>query len=165
MEYWDRTASPLERVALRASAVQAVSMGERKRQVAQRFGVTRQTLHNWVVRHRRGGTAALAASRRARRAGYSSPRRRHRSPTRSCIVSGDRSRGYTRWTKKAIAAFVEQTFGIRFSAWQVDSHLRRWGFESHKEVRRAFMSVPGQAGARTTVTTVQPREGRCCEMH
>lgn len=47
---------------------------------------------------------------------------------------------FTRWTKKAIAAFIHQRFGVSFSAWQVDCHLRRWGFESHKEARRAFMN-------------------------
>jgi len=66
MEYWDLTMSPRERAALRASAVQAVSEGERKSHVAQRLGITRQTLHSWVNKHRRGGMAALAAKPRGR---------------------------------------------------------------------------------------------------
>jgi transposase len=66
MEYWDHTIGPRERVALRAAAVGAVNSGEKKCRVAQRLGVTRQTLHNWVERHRRGGTAALAARPRGR---------------------------------------------------------------------------------------------------
>lgn len=66
MEYWDRTIGPQERVALRASAVQAVSAGEKKLHVARRLGITRQTLHNWVARHRYGGTAALVAKPRGR---------------------------------------------------------------------------------------------------
>jgi transposase-like protein len=64
--------SPQERMALRASAVQAVGAGERKSHVAQRLGITRQTLHSWVLKHQRGGTAALAAKPRGRTApGYS----------------------------------------------------------------------------------------------
>ena len=66
MEYWDHTVGPQERVALRVSAVQAVSNGEKKRHVALRLGVTRQTLHNWVAKHQHGGTAALAAKPRGR---------------------------------------------------------------------------------------------------
>lgn len=66
MEYWDHTIGPHERVALRESAVQAVSAGEKKLYVARRFGITRQTLHNWVARHRDGGTAALVAKPRGR---------------------------------------------------------------------------------------------------
>jgi len=66
MEYWDHTMSPQERVALRACAVLAVSNGEMKSRVAKQLGITRQTLHNWVNKHRLGGTAALAAKPRGR---------------------------------------------------------------------------------------------------
>ena len=52
------------------------------------------------------------------------------------------SERYTRWTKKAIAAYVEQSFGVPFNAWQVDSHLRRWGFDSHKDARRVLSHNP-----------------------
>jgi len=38
-------------------------------------------------------------------------------------------------------------FGTRLSAWQVDNHLRRWGFESPKQARRAFMINPAREGA------------------
>lgn len=66
MDYWDRTLGPLGRMALRASAVQAVVGGEKKLHVAMRFGITRQTLHNWVIKHQRGGKEALAAKPRGR---------------------------------------------------------------------------------------------------
>ncbi len=149
MEYWDQTMGPRERVALRASAVQAVSRGEKKRHVAQRFGITRQTLHNWVARHRSGGTAALAARPRGR------SRRQVLEPWQEAQIAGairmlppwTVNPRYTRWTKKAIAEYVELSFGVAFNAWQVDSHLRRWGFESHKQVRRAFMNVQDRVGA------------------
>jgi len=66
MEYWDHTMGPRERVALRESAIQAVGNGEKKRHVARRLGITRQTLHNWVAKHQSGGTEALAAKPRGR---------------------------------------------------------------------------------------------------
>lgn len=142
MEYWDHTMGQQERVALRARAVQAVKAGEKKRLVAQRFGVTRQTLHNWVAKHRLGGTEALVAKPRGR------ARRRVLEPAQEAQVAdailllppSTVHQRFTRWTKKAVAGFVEQRFGVRLSEWQVDSHLRRWGFESHKQVRRAFMT-------------------------
>lgn len=141
MEYWDHMMGQHEREALRASAVQAVNAGEKKLHVARRFGITRQTLHNWVAKHRRGGAEALAAKPRGR------ARRRVLEPAQEAQIAGailllspsTVHQRFTRWTKKAIAGFVEQRFGVRLSAWQVDSHLRRWGFESHKQVRRAFM--------------------------
>jgi len=51
---------------MRASAVQAVRNGEKKLHVALRFGITRQTLHNWIAKHQRGGMEALAAKPRGR---------------------------------------------------------------------------------------------------
>lgn len=141
MEYWDHTMGSRDRVELRARAVEAVTGGEKKSHVARRLGVTRQTLHNWVAKHQRGGASALAARPRGR------ARRRVLEPWQEAQVAGairllspsTVDGRYTRWTKKAIAGFVEQRFGVRLSAWLVDSHLRRWGFGSHKEVRRAFL--------------------------
>lgn len=144
VEYWDHTMGPRERVELRTRAVQAVSSGEKKRHVAQRFGITRQTLHNWVSKHRLGGVEALAAKPRGR------SRRQVLEPWQEAQIAGaimllppgTVHPSYTRWTKKAIAEYVENCFGIPFNPWQVSSHLRRWGFDSHKQGRRAFLNKP-----------------------
>jgi transposase-like protein len=66
VDYWDQTIGKHERVALRARAAQAVSAGEKKCHVARRFGITRQTLHNWVAKYRSGGAEALVAKPRGR---------------------------------------------------------------------------------------------------
>ena len=142
MQYWDHSIGPQARVELRASAVLAVRKGEKKRQVALRLGITRQTLHNWVTKHQCGETAALVAKPRGR------SRRPLLEPWQEAQVAGaimflppsTVSERYTRWTKKAIADYVEQSFGVPFNAWQVDSHLRRWGLYAPKVVRRAFMN-------------------------
>ncbi len=142
MEYWDHTMGPRERVALRASAVQAVSAGEKKLYVARRLGITRQTLHNWVIKYQSGGTKALAGRPRGR------SRREVLEPWQEAQVAGaimllppsTAGEQYTRWTKNAIAAYVEKSFGIRFNLWQVNCHLRRWGIDADKPVRQAFMN-------------------------
>lgn len=149
VEYWDQTIRPQERAVLRTSAVQAVSSGEKKCHVARRLGITRQTLHNWVAKHQRGGTAALIAKPRGR------TRRRVLEPWQEAQVARairllspqTVHTRYTRWTKRAIAEYVEQSFGVPFNVWQVDSHLRRWGFESHKQMRRLFMKNRARDGA------------------
>jgi hypothetical protein len=66
MYYWDSAKGSCERVALRVIAVRSVAGGERKSDVAQRFGITRQTLDAWVTKHRTGGMEALAARPRGR---------------------------------------------------------------------------------------------------
>lgn len=76
MSYWDSAKGPCERVALRVMAVRSVAGGERKSDVAQRFGITRQTLDAWLTRHRAGGMEALAARPRGRTKTNSSDRDR-----------------------------------------------------------------------------------------
>ena len=66
MYYWDSAKGPCERMALRVIAVRSVAGGESKSGVAQRLGITRQTLDAWVARHRTGGMEALAARPRGR---------------------------------------------------------------------------------------------------
>ena len=141
MEYWDHLLGTQERAALRLNAVQAAMSGEKKRDVAQRFGITRQSLHNWIARHRRGGTAALVAKPRGRaRRSVLEPWQEAQLAEAVMLLSPSTVHSrFTRWTKKAVAGFVELRFGVRLKEWQVDSHLRRLGFESHKDVRRAYM--------------------------
>lgn len=142
MEYWDHTIGPQDRAALRESAVLAVRGGEKKRHVAKQLGITRQTLHRWVMNHKLGGTEALAAKPRGR------SRRQVLEPWQEAQIAGTImllppgtvNPSYTRWTKKAIAEYVEKSFGIPFNTWQVNSHLRRWGFDLHWPVQQAFMN-------------------------
>jgi transposase len=58
------------------------------------------------------------------------------------------------WTKKAIAGFVEQSFGVHLPEWIVSAYLRDWGFPSQKEVRRAF------EGASAPILALQAKAGR-----
>jgi len=148
VEYWNHIAGPGERIELRARAVRAVLEGEKKTHVARRYGITRQTLHTWVNRHRVGGADALVPKPAGR-----APRQVLEAWQEAQVADAIRAlppwtvqEHYTRWTKKAVAAYVEQSFGVRFSPWQVDSHLRRWGFGSHKEARRAFMNTTVRGG-------------------
>lgn len=76
MYYWDSAKGPCERIALRVIAVRFVAGGESTSDVAQRFGITRQTLEAWVNKHRTGGMEALAARPRGRRKTNGSDRER-----------------------------------------------------------------------------------------
>jgi transposase-like protein len=59
MEFSFRRAGPEARLALRTCAVNGVLDGQKRSDVALRFGITRRTLCNWVARHRLGGAEAL----------------------------------------------------------------------------------------------------------
>lgn len=151
MECWNQAMDVGEWAALRSRAVQAVLAGDKKIAVARRYGITRQTLHNWVTRHRLGGAEALRSKPRgrARRLVLETWQEAQVAGAIRIVPPWTVNPRYTRWTKRAIAEYVERSFGVLFSTWQVDSHLRTWGFDSHKDVRRAFLDNPARAGSRS----------------
>jgi transposase len=61
-----RSLSPEAQEALRMKAVQAVLEGRTKTEVAELFGVTRQTVGGWVKAYREHGEKALRAQRQGR---------------------------------------------------------------------------------------------------
>jgi transposase len=128
-----------EQEALRREALQAVMNGEKKIHVAERLGVTRQAVHQWVRKYRAGGPASLEARPRGRR------KIRPLLPWQEEQVSGAILRQppsrlnlqASAWTKRAIADFVEESFGVRLPEWIVSAYLKDWGFSSQRDVRRA----------------------------
>jgi transposase len=139
-----------EQEALRREALQAVMKGENKSRVAERLGVTRQAVHQWVRRYRAGGPASLEAKPRGRR------KIRPLLPWQEELVTGAILRRPpggpglqgAAWTKRAIADFVEENFGVRLPEWIVSAYLRDWGFSSQREVRRAFADPSALTAAR-----------------
>lgn len=135
-----RFLTPEQQEALRHAALQAVMSGEKKTRVAERLGVTRQAVHHWVRKFRAGGAANLKARPRGRR------KIRPLLPWQEELVAGAILGQSPRrlnlrasaWTKKAIAAFVADRFGVELPEWIVSAYLRDWGFSSQREVRRAF---------------------------
>ena len=128
-----------EQEALRREALQAVMNGEKKIHVAARLGVTRQAVHQWVRKYRAGGPAGLEARPRGRR------KIRPLLPWQEEQVTGAILRQppsrlnlqASSWTKRAIADFVEESFGVRLPEWIVSAYLKDWGFPSQRDVRRA----------------------------
>ena len=129
-----------EQEALRREALQAVMNGEKKSRVAERFGVTRQAVHHWVRRYRAGGAAGLETRPRGRRKIRPLLPWQEEQVTGAILrrrPSGPGLQGAA-WTKRAIADFVEENFGVRLPEWIVSAYLRDWGFPPQREIRRAF---------------------------
>lgn len=150
--------------ALRLRAVEAVLLGEKKGAVARRFGVTRQSLHAWIRKHRLHGPEGLATRSRG-----PVPRSLLEPRAEAAVVGTitscmprDAGLAFPCWTRGAVAALVELRHGVRPSHWQVDRMLRRWGFAVQREVRRAYRRVPPAVRhllARATIETL-PAPGK-----
>jgi len=131
--------APERQESLRREALQAVMNGEKITHTATRLGVTRQAVHRWIRRYRAQGPLSLETRPRGRR------KIRPLMPWQEQVVAGALLHQpparpdlqAAAWTKRAIADFVETSFGVRLPEWIVSAYLRDWGFSSQREVRRA----------------------------
>ncbi|HEY5998542.1 MAG TPA: helix-turn-helix domain-containing protein [bacterium] len=149
MEPGFRLLTNKEQEKLRQEAVQAVQQGEPPSRVARRLGVTRQAVHHWIRRYRAGGPAGLRTQPRGRRKirpllpwqEERVSRAILRVPPAALNVQA------SSWTKRAIADFVEDSFGVRLPEWIVSAYLRDWGFGPQRVVRHAFADPAARAEA------------------
>ena len=129
---------------LRKKAVNAVLNGAKQMEVAQLFGVTRQSVGKWVRAYREGGRRQLEAKRRGRPKGGSLLPWQAAQIAKTVI---DRPPEQLRlpfflWNREAVSQLIEGRFGIRLSVWTVGRYLSRWGFTPQKPVRRALERNP-----------------------
>jgi transposase len=145
----DRDARSLPQAAqeeLRRRAVTLVGEGKSQVEVAALLGVTRQAVGNWVRAHRRGGSEALAAGKRGRRAGAKTALAAWQQAQIAKAIA-DKNPDQLKlpgflWTRALVCDLVEQRFGIRVSEKTAGRYLRSWGFSPQKPMRRAFEQSP-----------------------
>lgn len=143
-----RKLSPKTQEAIRIKAVDAVLSGMTQTEVAQIFGVARQSLNRWVQAQREGGWDALKAKKRGRpeggllkgwQASAISRMIRDKEPDQYHFP-------FHLWTREGVALLIESKYGIRLSVWTVSRYLRRWGYTPQKPVRRAYEQDPQRVG-------------------
>ena len=135
-----RSLHPQAQENIRRKAVEAVRLGCTQMEVARVFGVTRQSVGDWMKRHRARGSKGLKAKQRGRPTGGSL------KPWQAAqVVRTIEDRcpeqlkfPFSLWTREAVGLLIERRFGIRLSIWTVGRYLARWGFTPQKPIRRAF---------------------------
>jgi len=140
-----RSLSPAAQEALRLRAVQAITAGMKQTEAVRVFGVSRAAIGKWMKQYRQGGAKTLKAKPQGR------PKGRSRlAPWQAAqIVRSITDRTpdqlklpFVLWTREAVAALIEQRFGVRLSVWTVGRLLARWGLTPQKPVRRAWEQNP-----------------------
>lgn len=129
---------------LRRRVVVAVRGGMYQAEAARTFGVSRQSVNNWMKRCRLGGLRRLRSGRRGR-----PPVQRlapYQAATAVRLIT-DRcpdqlQLSFALWTREAVGELLARRFGVQVSVWTVGRYLRRWGFTPQKPVRRAYERDP-----------------------
>lgn len=139
-----RFLSPRAQEDLRRRVVAAVRGGMFQAEAARTFGVSRQSVNNWMKNCLSGGLRRLRSRRRGR-----PPVQRlapHQAATAVRLIT-DRCPDqlklpFALWTREAVGELLARRFSVQVSVWTVGRYLRRWGFTPQKPVRRAYERDP-----------------------
>lgn len=140
-----RKLSPEGQEDLRRRVMAAVEGGMGVTEAARTFGVTRQSIHNWVNAVEARGVAALKARRRGPKPGGRSLAPHQRASLVRSITAGcpDQLRlPFALWTRDAVIELTQRRFGISLSRSTMGRYLREWGMSPQKPVRRAYERDP-----------------------
>lgn len=145
-----RRLPPAGQEDLRRRVVRAVTRGKvGKSQAARTFGVSRQSIDNWLDRVERAGSRGLAARKRG-----PEPRPRMTVAQERAVVGTIRGGcpdelglPFALWTREAVVALLERRCGRRVSVWTAGRYRRRWGMTPQKPVRRAYERDPAAVAA------------------
>ena len=129
---------------LRMRVIEAVKSGLTQSEAARTFGVSRQSVNNWMQRYKEGGIRKLRTGKRGR-----PPAKRlapHQAATTVRLITErcpDQIKlPFALWTREAVVKLLDERFGVKVSVWTAGRYLRDWGFTPQKPVRRAYERDP-----------------------
>jgi transposase len=141
-----RRLAPEAQEDLRRRVVYAVAEdGMGKSQAARTFGVTRQSIDNWLRRVEEAGSVrGLAARKRGPKPRPRLGPEQDREAVR--LIRGDCPDQlllpFALWTREAVVALLRRRFGLSVSLSTAGRYLRRWGLTPQRPRRRAYERDP-----------------------
>jgi len=145
MKHDARKLAPEAQEDLRRRVVAAVRRGMAKAEAARVFGVSRQSIHNWMGAVEGGGVAALRARKRGPKKG-SGMLKPHQAASMVRMITAscpDQLRlPFALWTREAVCDLARRRFGAEMSVWTAGRYLARWDLTPQKPLRRAYERDP-----------------------
>jgi transposase len=141
-----RRLAPEAQEDLRRRVVYAVvEDGMGKSRAARTFGVTRQSIDNWLRRVEEAGSVrGLAARKRGPKPRPRLSPEQDREAVR--LIRGDCPDQlllpFALWTREAVVALLGRRFGLGVSVSTAGRYLRRWGLTPQRPRRRAYERDP-----------------------
>jgi transposase len=128
--------SAAELEARRRLAVQRVSEGWRRADVAAFLGVHPETVGEWVRAHRAGGDAALAARPHPGRKPFLTPAQERQ--VLGWLADLPTAHGFRTdlWTARRVADLIRRRFGVRFHPHYLREWLTKRNYTPQKPARR-----------------------------
>ncbi len=132
-----RTLSASAQETLRLRVVKAVKEGMGPTEASRVFGVSRQALHNWLQAYAKGGESALKSRKRGRPIGGGRLQPWQTAQVVEAVIHRYPEQldtpGFL-WARNMVREYIEQQFGVQYTARHVGRLLKRWGFTPQKTV-------------------------------
>jgi transposase len=141
-----RSLSPEARHERRVQVVRLRKTGHTYDAIAVQTGLSRTGVFNICARYETVGAHALHDAVGGRKTGEGrrlSAAQEAEVRKLICDKTPDQLKmPYALWTRGAVAALIEQRFGIRLPVRTMGLYLSRWGFTPQKPIRRAYEQSP-----------------------
>lgn len=139
-----RKESPEVQEAMRMRVVDAVHEGMNQSEASRVFGVSRQSVNNWMSEYRKGGKRLLKSRKRGPKGGIQlAPIQAAQTVRMITDRCPDQLKlPFALWTRAAVGHLIEERFDVSLSVSTVGRYLRRWGMTPQKPLRKAFEQNP-----------------------
>jgi transposase len=143
-----RTSSSEVRNAIRKRGLELIKSGKKKKDVAQFFGVNKNTVSNWCKSYSLEGNKGLCDKKRG-------------AKSENCKLLTDNQERYIQkliidkypeqyklpfalWTRKAVKELIERVLKIDIAITTTGDYLRKWGFTPQKPKKKAYEQKPSE---------------------
>lgn len=134
------------RSSYRKRAISLIKQGKKKGEIAELFGVNKNTVSNWWKSYEARGTKGFVSKKKGVK------------PEDKKLLSNDQELAvqkmivdkmpeqlkldFALWTRKAVKELVEREFGIVIAITTMGDYLRKWGFTPQKPKKMAYEQCP-----------------------
>jgi transposase len=139
-----RSLSPEQQELLRLKAVDMLKAGVKQVEIARLLGVHKDTVGRWAKKLRTKGKKSLA-----RRKKGGPPPTRLTAPQCRWICQQIEEKHpeqlklpFALWTREAIAALIQQKYGLIIPLRTLSDYLKRWGFTPQRPAKQAIEQKP-----------------------
>lgn len=135
-----------ERFSYRKRAISLINSGEKKKDIANIFGVRSSTVSAWVKCYKLDGLKGLKDIKR----GIKSEDKKLLSLKQELAIQqmivdkmpDQLKLPFSLWTRRAVKELIEREFGIVIAITTTGDYLRSWGFTPQKPKKKAYEQNP-----------------------
>lgn len=141
-----RTVNDAIRSSYRKKAIALIKKGVKKGEVADLFGVNKNTVSNWWKNYETSGNSGYKSKKKGVKSEDKKLLKIHQEKAIQLMIIDKMPEqlklDYGLWTRKAVKELVEREFGVVLAINTMGDYLRSWGFTPQKPKKKAYEQSP-----------------------